>query len=280
MNAKFLSTQEIVRQLTKTRILLGCFGGLVLALVAWGLDANAIRLAHGILPWVKLAVGALIAIPLYGAASYLAGRFGTKYYIALISFTVSGYIIAWMATHLSYDWYEALLKLFNAGFSMPIHYEYDITAQTRFVMTAAILIVLSAVFAFFYDGLVNQVYSSLTAMSAVTAIIVIGLFFGAGGFIVDHFNNSSFRTPIIKTDYYIGRARLIQSAVLPSDPKQIGWERTFLNLGINLDVPYRMFTSSLEPAWDTAHVMVLFREDWYDCIVVDGQPFVCEPVQD
>ena len=278
MNAKFLSTQEIEHHLTKIRILLGCFGGLVLALVAWGLDANSIRLAHGILPWVKFTVGALIAIPLYGVASYLAGRFGAKYYITLISFAVSGYIVAWVATHLSYDWYEALLKVFDTGFSIPIHFEYDITAQTRFVMTAAILIVISALFAFFYDGLVNQVFSSLSIMSAATAIIVFGLFFGVSGFIVDHFNNSSFRAPIIKTDYFIGRARLIQSAEIQPDPAQIGWERIFLNLDINLDVPYRLFTSSLEPAWDTAHVMVLFGENWYDCLVVAEQPFSCSPI--
>ncbi len=278
LNINKVNTHEVNRHLTRTRILLGCFGGLVLAITAWGLDAYIIYQAHGFLPWVKLITGALIAIPLYGAAGYLAGRFGAKYYIALISFALSGYIIAWLATHLSYDWYESLLTVFDAGFPIPVHYEYDVTAQTRFSMTAAILIVISALFAFFYDGLVNQVYSALTAMNAIIGVLVVGVFFYASGYIVDNLNNASFRTPIVSTDRYIDRARLIQNGGHLTYPDQISWERTFLNLDVDLIVPYQLFISAYDPASNSAQVLVQLGEDWYDCMVVEEQPFTCSPI--
>lgn len=269
------SDKIINRRLDWIRIVLGIFGGLVLAIIAWGLDANAVSKAHGTLPWAKFTVAAIMTVLLYGMAGYLSGVFGFKYYIIFLCHAVAGYLTAWISAHLSYDWYGAILKLAGSNLNLTSDYVFDITAKTRFTITAVILIVIAAIMSFFYESLVNQIYMRLSAMSVGSALITFSVFFIASGFIVDNFNNATFRQPLIRTEYYLDRARAIQSGEIANDPKYASWERTFLNLDVDLSLPHRLFTASYEPQWDTAHIWVIFGQTKYDCLVVAEQPFTC-----
>lgn len=264
------------RELARLRVVFGCLGGLVLALTAWGIDAYELNQAHSYLPWIKFVLGTIIAIPLYGLAGYLAGRFGMKYFMSFISFAISGYLIAWLAAHLSFDLYNKLIGWINPDLTNRIHFVYDEAARTNLVLTAFVFIVMSAIFAFFYDHLIVQAYSATSVMNVLSALLVTFVFFAASGLLLDYFDNQMQRPPVVQTAVYINQAQAIQAGRITYDPSLMSRERAFLDLGIDLNRDYKLVRISYDPILKFTDIYILFGNDWYECLVVDDQPLNCD----
>jgi hypothetical protein len=275
---KQIASNNPERELTRIRISFGCLGGLVLALTAWGIDADAIAQAHGFLPWAKFAVGTVIVILLYGLAGYLIGILGMKYYVTFICFGLCGIVVAWLAAHLSTDFYNWLISRGNPILSSVIRFTYDENTHATFVLTAIIFVVMSAIFAFFYETLVMQARTALSKMHVLSAIGVIVVFFGITGLLIDYFFNQTSRPPLVQTSRFIDRARLIQTGQLTLDDKYRSRERVFLDLNINLDRPYKLISVSYDSMLQMTQVYLLFDDSWYDCSVVVDEPFYCEAI--
>jgi hypothetical protein len=263
------------RDKTRLRVIFGCLSGLVLALTAWGIDAYTLKQAHSYLPWIKFALGALVAIPLYGLAGYAISRLGAKYLATFICFGISAYIISWLAAHLSFDLYNKMLGWVNPGLAARIQFVYDETAQTSFGLTAVILIVMAAVLSVFYELLIVQAYTATSKANIVFALIVILIFFSAGGLLLDYFDNQAQRPPIIQTALYISRAQSIQTGKLTYDSNLMSRERVFLDLETDLNREYKLVRVSYDPVLKFTNIYLLFDNEWYDCVVSVDQPFYC-----
>jgi hypothetical protein len=271
-----MSLNDTERELTRIRLSFGCLGGMILALTAWGIDAYAIAQAHGFLPWAKFATGSVIVILLYGLASYLIGIIGMKYYVTFICYSICGIVVAWLAAHLSTDFYNRLISWGNPVLSNVIRFTYDENARATFILTAIIFVVMSAIFAFFFDTLVTQARSALSKMHVLTAFGVVVVFFGITGLLIDYFFNQTSRPPLVQTSRYIDRAQLIQTGQLTLDDKYRSRERVFLDLNINLDRPYKLISVSYDSLLQMTQVYLIFDDSWFDCSVVVDEPFYCE----
>ena len=266
------------RDLSRIRISFGCLGGLILALTAWGIDARAIAQAHSFFPWGKFAIGILFAIILYGLANYMIGLLGMKYYITFICYSICGIVIAWLAAHLSTDFYTGLVSWGNPALSSVIRFTYDENTHAAFILTAIIFVVMSAIFAFFYEPLVSQARTALSKMHVLTAFGVIVLFFSLTGLLIDYFFNQTSRPPLVQTSRNIESARLIQTNQLTLDNKYMSREKVFLDLNTNLDRPYKLVSVSYDSLLQMTQVYLIFDDSWFDCSVVVDEPFYCEAI--
>ena len=265
-------------ELTRIRISFGCLGGLILALTAWGIDARAIAQAHGFLPWAKFAVGTVFVILLYGLASYLISLIGMKYYVTFICYSTCGVVVAWLAAHLSTDFYNGLISWGRPALSSVIRFTYDENTHATFILTAIIFIVMSAIFAFFFETLVMQARTALSKMHVISAFAVFVIFFGLTGLLIDYFFNQSSRPPLIQTSRNLDRARLIQTNQLTLDVKYMSREKVFLDLNTNLDRPYKLVSVSYDSLLQMTQVYLIFDDSWFDCSVVVDEPFYCEAI--
>jgi len=276
--SEIIKSNQPDREQTRIRLAFGFLGGLILALTAWGIDAYAITQAHGYLPWVKFAVGALIAILLYGLANYLIGLFGMKYYMTFICYGVCGVVVAWLAAHLSTDFYNGLISWGNPVLSSVIRFTYDENAHAIFILTAITFVVMSSIFALFFDMLVMQAHTALSKAHVLSAFAVIIVFFSVTGLLIDFFFNQTSRPPLVQTSRYIDRARLIQTNQLSLDDKLMGREKVFLDLDTNLDRPYKLVSVSYDSLLQMTRVYLIFDNSWFDCSVVIDEPFYCEAI--
>jgi hypothetical protein len=276
--SKQITSSNPERELTRIRLSFGCLGGVILALTAWGIDAYDIAQAHGFLPWAKFAVGTVILILLYGLASYLIGIIGMKYYVTFICYSICGIVVAWLAAHLSTDFYNGLISWGNPVLSSVIRFTYDENTQATFILTAIIFVVMTAIFAFFFETLVMQARSALSKMHVLSAFGVVVIFFGITGLLIDYFFNQTSRPPLVQTSRNIDRARLIQTGQLTLDDKYRSREKVFLDLNTNLDRPYKLISVSYDSLLQMTQVYLIFDDSWFDCSVVVDEPFYCEAI--
>ncbi|GEM_PF-2724082 len=263
---------------TRIRVSFGIVGGLVLSLAAWGIDAYTIAQAHGFFPWVKFAVGATLTILIYGLANYLISLIGMKYYITFACYGISGIVVAWLAAHLSTDFYNGLISWGYPALAPVIRFTYDENTHAAFILSAIIFIVMSAVFSFFFETLVSQARTALSKMHVLSAFAVVMIFFGITGLLIDYFFNQMSRPPLVGTSRNIEQARLIQTNQLVLDPRYMSREKVFLDLNINLDRPYKLISVSYDSLLQMTQVYLIFDDSWFDCSVVVDEPFYCQAI--
>ena len=264
------------RSQMKVRIVIGCLGGLILAIAAWGMDAIILSHAHSYLPWIKFALGALITIPLFGLVGFLISRLGAKYLATFICFSIGSVIVAWLAPHLSFDLYNKMIGWVNPGLASRIEFAYDETAQTVFILMALVMIVMSAVLSVFYELLIIQAYMATSKTSVALATLAILVFFLASGLLLDNFNNQDQRPPIIQTAYYLTRAQEIQAGELAYDSRLMKREWVFLSLEKDLNRDYKLARISYDPVIKMNTIYILFDDEWFNCSVAVDQPLFCD----
>lgn len=262
------------------RVRLGAFFGgvvgLVFSLIAWGLDALTIADSHGVLPWLKLIVGSVCVISIYGLSGFFSAKRG-NFLTTIVFFIIAALISSWLVAHLPYEGMNTGIQIFYTSLPNLVIYTFHEAAQTRFVLTATISSVIALLSSLFFDNLINQAYAATSRIGTILPLIIFSIFFITAGFIGNYFNNRPFSQPMAQINSFIQKAQAIQRGEIAIQPGEHTWADTFLRLDIDLDVPYRVVTGEIEPAFSAAQVFVQFSQTWYECLVVLDQPFFCKP---
>ncbi len=66
----------VVSDRRKAGLRFGLIAGASFALGAWGIDAAGLLQSHALIPWLKLVLGLVVALPVGSLAGWLAVRLG------------------------------------------------------------------------------------------------------------------------------------------------------------------------------------------------------------
>lgn len=254
----------------------GGIAGLVFSLVAWGFDGYTIANSHGVLPWLKFGIGSVCVIFLYGLAGFFSAKHG-GFITTIACFITAALVSAWLVAHLPYEGMNTGIRTFYPSLPDLASHIFREAGHTRFILTAIIFSVIALLSSIFFDNLINQAFAATSRLGTIIPLIIFSIFFVTAGFIGDYFNNHPFNQPVAQINSFIQKAQAIQHGEITIPPGEDTWANTFLRLNIDLDVPYRVITGEIDPAFSSAQVFVQFSKTWYECLVVLDQPFLCRP---
>lgn len=257
----------------------GLFLGLGFAIFTWGIDSYILSLHHGLLPWLKFIIGAVLCMVTGGIAGWLAAR-ANKSLFAVLIWLVAGSVFAWLTVNLPLVILPKALSILEPQTGGLLHYTYYenfgrrvVVAYTWlgiFITMAGLLQIPmsdSAVFSTSFFGKLGPILVSMVLMAIAGTIVDSGLI------------NESLRGSSVAVDNTIqfildNRGREVDKA--EARRMHTG---AFRAIDDSVTPGYKLIVSGYESDLVEVNILVKFERDWVECQVVFNQPISCEVIE-
>lgn len=273
-----LERTDVLRGKRRYGIWFGVSLGLCLSMFTWGIDSYILSLHHGLLPWLKFIIGAVICIVTGGIAGWLAA-WANKPLSAVLVWLAAGSVFAWLTVNLPLVLLPKALSVLEPQTGGLLHYAYYENFGGRvfvaytwlgiFIAMAGLLQIPmsdSAVFSTSFFGKLGPIFVSLILMAIAGTIVDNGLINeplrGSSAavdntiqFILD--NRGREVDPAEARRMHGGAFRAIEEVVTPG---------------------YRLIVSGYDSEFVEVNVLVKFEMDWVECQVVFNQPISCKAI--
>ncbi len=190
----------------------GLLFGLVLTLVAWGLDAAELAFESGALFWPKLLLALILILPLCTAAGALAARAYDSLGRKLLVWLVCGGVTGWLAIHLPFEGVSALVALTDPSTRGITVFPFVPAAQERVLFMVVAGAVVGLVVGVLQILATNWAWdrstkdNRFTLASWLTLLVAVPFALTLGA-VYDGIVNAQFRAPVSLTN------RIIQLAL-------------------------------------------------------------------
>lgn len=256
-------------------VLFGAISGLAFGLTAWGIDAIALASASADRPWVKLAVGLVIAVVIGCIAGWLTAVVD-RAAAGLILWACAGIALSWFVGHLPFEGQSTLLKLIEPRLGDVDIYPFVESARVRTAFLMFVVGGLSAMAGTVELVLLDRAKEAQTGTGRAFSLALTIPFFVLAGIASDGIINRPLRDPLVAVDQVIGWA--IDAKTTPVDPglarqRHLGAVKGIENL---LDRPYRVSLGAYDSAsLFSFSVEVDFDGTWVRCSVLASAPGYC-----
>jgi len=257
----------------------GMFVGLEFAIFAWGIDAYIINNHHGLYPWVKVTIGAVLCMITGGIAGWLSARW-KKIILSVAIWLIAGSVFAWLTVNLPLVILPKVMSVLEPQTSGLLHYTYFDNFGRRIgvaytwlgifiTLTGLLQLPLSdsAVFSTSIFGKLGPIFVTLVLMAIAGTIIDNGLI------------NEPLRTPSIAIDNTI--EFIIDHRGKEVDLAEARRMHTGAFRAIDASVTdrYKLIVGGYDSLLEEINILIKFERDWADCKVIFSQPISCELVE-
>ena len=270
---------DVLRVKHRYGIWFGLFLGLGFSIFSWGIDAYTLGHYHGMQPWLKFCIGAVICMIVGGVTGWLSAR-ANKPLVAVLFWLLAGSIFAWLTVNLPLVIAPKVLSIIEPQTGGLLHYEYYDEFGSRigvayvwiaifFTMTGLLQIPLSdsAVYTTGFLGKLGPIFfvfllMSITGTVADNSLINEPLRASTVAidntiqFIVDHRGQETDKT----------EARRMHTGAFRAIDETVTEQRVLI-------------VSGYDALLGEVNVLIRFERDWVECQVFYNQPISCKVIE-
>ena len=268
------------RQTELWGLVFGLVMGLGFILMLWGRDSYLLAQASVDRPWLRLAIGLALGLPLTLLAGWLTGR-TDKALVGAVSWIAASLAMNWIAGHTPYElssWLLARLEPEFAGLSI---YPLPESVAARQGLSIYVSLVLFALGGGLQVMVVESLRSQTSFIRRGFSMLLCLPFFLIAALFADDIMYRPLRQPLIAINDLIDLKLETRGQNL--DPVFI--RNTHLRaldlLGDRLESPRRLILGDYETSdLGSARVWVELDGFWARCWVISEQPSFCQPSLD
>ncbi len=254
----------------------GVLMGLAFVLGAWGSDAVEMWQASAQLPWLRLALGVVLVIPLAGLAGWLVAL-SDNALVGLVVWFGAGVLFSYWAGHIPYELVSWVVGRINPDFQGQPIYPFNESAETRLWMAAALSGVLFGIGGALQTMVVDTARTtSIAARRLLTFVVCIPFFVGAG-ILTDMLVQRPLRQPLVIVNELIQFALETEGQEVDKNlarSMHLGAVKSIISL---LHQPRRLIMGDYDlDTLESGRVLVDFNGVWTRCWVIAGQPSFCQ----
>lgn len=273
-----LERPDVLREKHRYGIWFGLFLGFGFSFFTWGIDSYVLSTHHGLHPWLKFIIGAVICMVTGGIAGWFSAKSNSPLYSVPI-WLVASSVFAWLIVNLPLSILPKALSILEPQTSGLLHYTYYDDFGRRVLVAYAWLGIFitmagllqlplsdSAVFSTSFFGKLGPILVSIVLMAIAGAIVDNGLI------------NQPLRDATVAIDNTI--QFIIDNRGKEVDKEQARRMHTgaFRAIDDSVTAERKLIVSGYDSQLGEVNILVKFESDWAECQVFYNQPISCKVV--
>ncbi|MEP0804401.1 MAG: hypothetical protein HRF47_02855 [Chloroflexota bacterium] len=273
-----LERTDVLREKHRYGLWFGLFVGLEFSFFAWGIDSFVLSTHHGLFPWLKFAIGAVICMAVGAAAGWLAAL-SDKALVALVIWLITGFLFAWLAVHLPLTLLPRAMPLLEPQLGELLHYQYFSDFRQGIGLAYVWLAIFLAITGILQVPMSHSAVFSTSVLGKVMPILTALVLMGIAGSLLD---NGLFNQPMRQSTLAVDRTLQFilanQGQEMNSAEARRMHAAAFRPVEGSISSEYRLVVSGYESDFVDLTVLIRFEREWVECEVVFNQPVLCEVV--
>ncbi len=271
-----LERTDVLREKHRYGIWFGLFLGLGFSVFAWGIDSYVLSMHHGLFPWLKFAIGAVICMAVGAAAGWLAAL-SDKTLAALLIWLMTGFAFAWLTVHLPLTILPRAMSLMEPQLRDLLHYQYFSDFRQGVGLAYVWLAIFLAITGILQIPMSASAVFSTSVLGKLTPILTALILMGIAGSLLD---NGLFNQPMRQSTLAVDRT--LQFILANRGQEMNSAEARRMHAGAfrpvegSISPGYRLVVSGYENDFVDLNVLIRFEREWVECEVVFNQPVLCE----
>jgi len=253
----------------------GAVVGLSFAFFCWGIDSYVLSKYHGIQPWLKFGLGAVLCMIPGGLAGWLSAKV-SKPIISILFWLIAASVFAWLTVNLPLVILPKALSMLNPQLSGLLHYVYFDDFNTRVSVGYIWLTIFISITAILQIPLSDSAVFSTSAFSKLIPLIIAVILMSISGNIVDNgLINEPLRSSTVAIDSTIQfiidhRGKEVDKA--EARQMHVG---AFRAIDDSVTQQRELIVSGYDGLLGEINVLAHFERDWVECLVAYNQPIRC-----
>lgn len=256
-------------------LLFGTIAGLAFSIMAWGVDAFQLALAHAAFPFIKFIPGLLISVLAGGLVGWLTIKI-ERLWAAILLWALLACLYTWLVMWLPLKAMPFLLKVLQPSIS-PLLYYPNIESQTQFIAMGLVVIGFVALICGLMEiHLIDQAMLGMGTLALISPLLISLVVFGLAGSAGDYLLNRHFREPLQVLDGLIQFAADNDGKEVPvivSRKKRLSVVKDLNELMV---YPRTLTLVGYDAMLGQMDYLVDFSGNWVRCSVIYNQPTMCK----
>lgn len=274
-----LERPDVLREKYRYGIWFGLSMGLGFAFFTWGVDSYTLSTHHGLLPWLKFLIGAVICTAVGVVAGWLAAL-SNKPLFALPIWLVAGSAFAWLTINLPLTILSKAVALLESQAGGLLDYAYYDGFGRSILVAYAWVGIFAGVAGILQIPMSDSAVFSTSIFGKLGPILLSVVLMAIAGSIVDNgLVNKPLRDSTVALDNTL--QFIVKNRGREVDPAEARQRHTgaFRAIDVSVTPEYRLIVREYDSLFVEVHILVKFEMDWVDCQVISNQPIQCEVVE-
>ena len=274
-----IERQDVLLAKHRYGIWFGVFLGLGFAIFTWGIDSYVLSGYHGLYPWLKVIVGAVICMIFGGTIGWLSARINKPLYSALL-WLVTGSIFAWLTVNLPLVITPKIISILEPQTGGLLHYTYYDDFGRRVLVAYIWISIFITVAGLLQLPLSDSAVFSISFFGKIVPNLISLVLMAIAGTIVDNgLINEPLRTSTIAIDNTI--QFIVENRGKEVDLAEARKMHTgaFRAIDASVTTERKLIVSGYDSLLGEMNILVKFEKDWVECKVFYNQPISCELIE-
>ena len=257
----------------------GVVVGLAFAFFCWGIDSNILSQHHGIQPWLKFVLGAILCVIPGGIIGWLSAKFDKSSY-SLLLWLVAGSIFAWLTVNLPLVILPKMLNMLEPQLIGLLNYTYFDDFNTRVAVAYTWIAIFISITGVLQIPLSGSAVFSTSLFGKISPLFVVVILMSISGTIVDAgLINEPLRSATISVDNTI--QFIVDNRGKDVDKAEARRMHTGAFRAIDESVTQQrdLIVSGYDGELGEVHVLIRFERDVVGCQVFYSQPITCKVIE-
>jgi len=282
MNLKSNDLTPERADILRTKRIYGIWYGIVVgfsfAFFSWGIDSYILSKYHGIQPWLKFGVGAVLCMIPGGLAGWLSAKV-SKPIVSIFLWLIAASVFAWLTVNLPLVIMPKALSILEPQLSGLLHYVYFDDFNTRVSVGYIWLAIFISMTAILQIPLSDSAVFSTSAFGKLVPLIIAVILMSISGVIIDNgLINEPLRSSTVAVDntiQFIIDNRGKETDKTEARKMHVG---AFRAIDDSVTQQRELIVSGYDGSLGEVNVLVRFERDWVECLVAYNQPIRCAVV--
>jgi len=270
---------DVLREKHRYGIWFGLFLGLGFAIFTWGVDSYVLSLHHGLHPWLKFIIGAVICMVVGGIAGWLSAMADKSLYSVLI-WLVASSAFAWLIVNLPLVILPKALSIVEPQTSGLLHYTYYDDFGRRVFVAYAWLAIFIAIAGLLQIPLSDSAVFSTSFFGKLGPIFILFILMAIAGSMVDNgLINQPLRDSTVVIDNTIRFITDHRGKEVDKTEERRMHTGAFRAIDDLVTAERKLIVSGYDALLGEINILVKFERDWVECQVFYNQPISCKVIK-
>lgn len=253
--------------------------GLGFSIFNWGIDSYILSTHHGLQPWLRFIVGALLCMVVGSVTGWLSARLNRLLY-AVIAWLVTASFFAWLSVNLTVLITPKLLTLFVPQTRGLLDYTYYSEFGTRVFVAYIWIAIFISMAGLLQILLSDSAVFSATLFGKLGPFLIVLALTGICGTIVDNgLMNEPLRSATLAVDNTIQYIIDHRGQEVDKTEARLMHTGAFRSIDDSVTGQRELIVGGYDAVLGKIDVLVKFERDWVDCQVFYNQPTYCVVIQ-
>jgi hypothetical protein len=283
MNAKpiNISTErlDILRAKSNYGIWYGAVLGLAFAVFCWGIDSYVLSNYHGMLPWLKFGIGAVLCTLPGGLTGWISAKVNKPLY-SILFWLAAASIFAWLTVNLPLVILPNTLTILNPQLQGLLHYVYFDDFSSRVIVAFTWIAIFVGMAGLLQIPLSDSAVFSTSIMGKLGPLFITVILMSISGIMVDNgLVNEPLRSSSVAIDNTIQFVADNRGKEVDKSESRRMHAGAFSAVNDSVTEQRQLVVSGYDGQLGQINVLIRFERDWVECLVVYNQPSFCKVVE-